>query len=524
MCVLAGGALAAEEAKPARPNVVVILADDLGYGDVQCYNPSRGKIPTPNLDRLAAQGMRFTDAHSSSGVCSPSRYTLLTGRYHWRTRLQSGIVGVFGGPLIAPERLTIAGLAKQQGYRTACVGKWHLGWDWPVAPGQRRLLQPGKGKGDEAAVTAEHLAAWGEVFAKPIAGGPTARGFDRYFGTDVPNWPPYCFIENDRTVGVPSEFLPKRLLGGKPQLASLPGPALKDWSLEGILPALAERACALIREAAAAKDAPFLLYLPLTTPHTPLAVNAAWRGKSGLDNAAADLIMETDDAVGRVLQALEAAGAAERTLVLFTSDNGFAPYVGAAELEARGHFPSGPLRGYKGDAWEGGHRVPFIVRWPGVVKAGSMCGQLAHQADVLATLADILSAPLPEGAGEDSFSLLPLLKGGGQPVREHAVSCSMSGVPSLRSGPWKLIAAATGAGAFNKQAGAEPATPVLLFNVGDDLGETKNLAAEQPARVAEMQALLERLIADGRSTPGTPQKNDVAVRRYPARGPEGQTR
>jgi arylsulfatase A-like enzyme len=487
----------------------------LGYGDVQCNNPQRGKIPTPQIDRLAAQGMRFTDAHSSSGVCSPSRYTLLTGRYHWRTRLQSGIVGVFGEPLIAPDRLTIAGLAKQHGYRTACVGKWHLGWDWPIPKEQRGLFQIGRGQDAAGPPTEAHLAAWREVFGQPIPGGPTTRGFDEYFGTDVPNWPPYCFLENDRTLGVPSEFLPRALLTN--HLASLPGPALKDWKLEPILPALGDHACEFITRQAQAEQ-PFLLYLPLTSPHTPLAVNEPWRGKSGLDNAAADLIMETDATVGRVLATLETAGVADRTLVLFTSDNGFAPYVGAGELEARGHYPSGPLRGYKGDAWEGGHRVAFLARWPGVVQPGSVCGQLVHQADVLRTLADILGARLPDNAGEDSFSILPLLQGGDQPVRAHAVSCSAGGVPALRSGAWKLIAAASGGGGWYQGPAPEPATPVLLYDLAEDIGEAQNLAAAHPDRVSQMKTLLEQVIADGRSTPGAPQKNDVEVRRYPQPG------
>ncbi|MCY2990000.1 MAG: arylsulfatase [Planctomycetota bacterium] len=505
--------LHAADAPAQKPNIVVILADDLGYGDVRCYNPERGKIPTPNMDQLAAQGLRFTDGHSSSGVCSPSRYTLLTGRYHWRTRLQAGIVGAFGEPLIAPDRLTIAGLAQQHGYRTACIGKWHLGWDWPISKEQRQLFQIGKGQDDEASPSGAHLAAWHEVFGQPIAGGPTTRGFDEYFGTDVPNWPPYCFIEHNRTVGVPSVFLPRALLQN--HLASLPGPALKDWKLEPILPALGDHACEFIARQAKARQ-PFLLYLPLTTPHTPLAVNAPWRGKSGLASAVADLVMETDATVGRVLHTLETSGVADETLVLFTSDNGFAPYVGAAQLEARGHYPSGPFRGYKGDAWEGGHREPFIVRWPGVVRPSSVCGQLVHQADLLATLADILGTKLPDNAGEDSFSLLPLLRGEDKPIRQHAVSCAMSGVPALRNGDWKLIAATSGSGGFNKnQPPLEPATPVLLYNLADDLGETNNRASEHPDRVTEMKVILERLIADGRSTPGAPQKNDVPVRRFP---------
>lgn len=488
-------------AEEPKPNILVILADDLGYGDVHCYNPQRGKIPTPNIDRLAAQGVRFTDAHSSSGICSPSRYALLTGRYHWRTRLQRGIVGVFGEPLIAPDRMTIGTLAKQHGYSTAAIGKWHLGWDWPIPENKRKLFTELDGKSGGAnqkgdtTLTDAHRAAWREVFSQPIPGGPTTRGFDEYFGTDVPNWPPYCFIENNRTLGIPSERLSAEKL--KKYQASRQGPALPGWTLEPILPALGDRACDFITRHAKAKK-PFLLYLPLTTPHTPLAVNEAWRGKSGLDNAAADLIMETDDVVGRVLNTLDESGVASQTFVLFTSDNGFAPYVGAADLEKRGHYPSGPLRGYKFDVWEGGHRVAFMARWPGVVKPGSVCNQLVHQTDILRTLADILGTELPDNAGEDSFSLLPLLKGDDKPVRPHAVSCAGAGTPGVRKGDWKFIP------------GKEPG----LYNLAEDIGETKNLANDKHELVAEMNALLEQLIIDGRSTPGAKQKNDVEVSRY----------
>ena len=504
-----------------KPNILVILADDLGYGDVHCNNPERGKIPTPNIDRLAAQGMRFKDGHSSSGVCSPSRYTLLTGRYHWRTRLQRSIVGVFGEPLIAPDRMTIGTLAKQQGYRTACIGKWHLGWDWPVTKEQRPLLSPLKQPDDEAgkpnkkaakdgaAATAEQIAAWRDIFSKPIAGGPTTRGFDLYFGTDIPNWPPFCFIENDRTLGIPTEFLPAEYM--VKNQASNQGPALKDWKLEGILPALGDRTIKFIDESVAKKE-PFLVYMPLTSPHTPLAVNPEWKDKSKL-NLFADFVMETDAVVGRVLDALEKSGAADNTLVIFTADNGCAPYIGVEDLEKMGHYPSGPLRGYKADAWEGGHRVPFMVRWPGVVKPGSVCNQLVYQADLIRTFADVFSMKLPDTAGEDSFSLMPLLKGEDKPIRENAVSASIGGTPALRSGTWKYIPA-PGSGGWGK--GGDQSQPVQLYNLAEDIGETKNLASAMPDKVAGMKALLEKLIADGRSTPGAQQKNDVEVVRYPS--------
>ena len=487
-----------------KPNILVIYADDLGYGDIQCYNPKRGKIPTPHIDKLASQGMQFTDAHSSSGVCSPSRYTILTGRYHWRSRLQRGIVRLWEAPLITPDRLTIGGLAKKHDYRTACIGKWHLGWNWPIPKEKMKYFNSKR----NAVATAEHRVAWKEVFSKPIGGGPLAVGFDEYFGTDVPNWPPYCFIENERTVGIPSEFGSSKLF--IKNQASQQGPALKGWALEPILPALGDRTAAFIRKESKTPE-PFLVYMPLTSPHTPLSVNDGWKGKSKL-NLYADFVMETDAIVGQVLDALEESGVAKNTLVIFTSDNGCAHYIGKSDLEKKGHYPSGPLRGSKADAWEGGHRVPFIVRWPGVVKYDSRCDQLVHQADLLATFAEILGTKLPKSVGEDSFSLMPLFKGGTGPVRENAVSASIGGTPSVRMGQWKYIPA-RGSGGWGK--GGDQSQPIQLYDLFEDLGESRNLAARNPKQVEIMKALLEKLIIQGRSTPGPKQKNDVKVVRYP---------
>jgi arylsulfatase A len=505
ICLAMPGLLSAQTA--SKPNVVVILADDLGYGDMQANNPERGKIATPHMDRLAAEGMRFTDGHSSSGCCSPSRYTLLTGRYHWRTRLQSGIVGVWDPPLIAEDRLTIGSLAKQHGYRTACIGKWHLGRDWPITAEQKPLLTGFGGKsGGGGQVTTEstpqHRDAWAEVFSQPIPGGPTARGFDLYFGTDVPNWPPYCFIENDRTVGVPSELLPAGKLVRNQ--ASIQGPAIPGWQLEGILPAIGDRAAKFIKDNDEVRQ-PYLLYLPLTAPHTPIAPNTEWKGRSPLDHPYADFVMETDAVIGRVLDAVRASSTADDTLVVFTSDNGCASYIGVPQLEARGHFPSGPLRDYKASVYEGGHRVPFVVRWPREVKAGTICRQLVLQADIIATLAEVLGTKLPDSAGEDSFSFLPLLKGRDELIRPHAINTACAGTPSLRQGPWKLVFAAD----------AKAMTDVQLYNLDDDLAESTNLAAAQPDRVKSMTMLMEQLIVQGRSTPGPRQKNDVRVKRYP---------
>ena len=494
----------------ATPNIVIIYADDLGYGDVSCYNPDRGKIATPHIDRLAAGGMRFTDGHSSSGVCSPSRYTLLTGRYHWRTRLQQGIVGLWGAPLIAADRLTLPKLLKRQGYRTACVGKWHLGWDWPIQA-ERDLF---RAKDKQAKATDEHRRAWRDVFSNPITGGPVTRGFDSYFGTDVPNWPPYCFIENDRTVGIPSHFLPVEQL--RRNQASIQGPALDGWTLPPILPRLGARASEFIVQAARGSE-PYFLYLPLTSPHTPLSVNAPWKGKSGL-NLYADFVMETDAIVGQVVDAIESTGTQQNTLILFTSDNGCAPYIGAADLESKGHYPSGPLRGYKSDVWEGGHRVPFIIHWPAVVAAGQICHHLVHQADVLATCAEIVGAKLPLDAGEDSHSIVPLLRGHDRAVRQHAISQSARGLLALRSGAWKLIVG-RGSGGWTQ---GDDAHPAQLYHLGDDLAETENLYRERPDIVDQLMTLLEKHVGDGRSTPGPNRQNDVVVRWRRFLSPEEQ--
>ncbi len=312
----------------------------------------------------------------------------------------------------------------------------------------------------------------------------------------MPNWPPYAFISDDRLVGLPDTLLPLGLL--RNHQASLQGPAIGDWKLERILPALVDEALKFVA-ASAASNTPFLLYMPLTTPHTPLAVNSAWKGRSGLDSPVADLVMETDDAVGRVLDALDDAGVTDNTLVVFSSDNGFAPYVGAKHLESQGHFPSGPFRGYKADAYEGGHRVPFLARWPGVVPAGTVARQLVHHADLLPTLAEIWGVPLPENAAEDGFSLLPILRGGQTPVREWSVSCAANGTPSVRHGTWKLLLSPT----------------MELYNLAKDPSETRNLAPEESKRVTEMRTHFEQLIANGRSNPGPPQKNDIPVERYP---------
>lgn len=508
-----------------HPNIIYFFVDDMGYGDVSSLNPE-GKIQTPNIDRLAGEGMTFTDAHSTSAVCSPSRYSVLTGRYNWRSTLQRGIVGPYGDPLIAKNRMTVPGFLKPHGYHSACIGKWHLGQGWDFAADEasfypRVVPQADDAEGGSAdfETTPEQRACWDEAFAKPTAGGPTTCGFDYYFGVDIPNWPPYCFIENDRTVGIPSEFLPSRLVGS--HLANMSGPAMPYWHFEQLLPTWAKKAEGYIAERAAA-DEPFFLYLPMTSPHTPLSVNKAFIGKSGLNNLYADLVIETDAILGRVLASLEAHGIADNTLVIFTSDNGCAHYIGAREdgdgnfesaLEPQGHCPSGPYRGYKSDAWDGGHRIPCIARWPSRIAPGSTCDQLVSLSDLMATCADIIGDTLPDTAGEDSVSLLPLLQGEDRPTRQHLVHHSIDGKFAIRDGHWKLVLC-PGSGGWTKndaEAAAEGLPLVQLYDLRADPGEQHNLQAKQPNRVRAMVTQLKQYVAQGRSTPGARRQNDTVV-------------
>ncbi|RYD23183.1 MAG: arylsulfatase [Verrucomicrobiaceae bacterium] len=465
------------EGRAATPNIVYILADDLGYGDLKFLNPE-SRIATPHMDKLAAEGMVFTDAHSTSSVCTPSRYSILTGRYSWRTRLQQGVPGGFAPPLIDKERLTVPALLKQQGYATACIGKWHLGMTFAKKP--------------DASI--------------PIPDGPVTRGFDRFFGISASlDMPPYAYVRNDRWTS-PLD-MEKELFKNRP------GPAASDFEAVNVLPDLTREAVSFIGEQAAAKK-PFFLYLPLTSPHTPLAPTKEWEGKSKL-GAYGDFLMQTDATVGQILAALEQGGVAGNTLVILTSDNGFAPMAGNRELEKQGHFPSGPYRGYKADIWEGGHRIPFIARWPGTIRPGTRSGALTSLGDLMATCADITGAKLPDTAGEDSISLLPVLRGeSGQPARDSIVHHSNTGRFAIRQGQWKLNFC-PGSGGWanpNDPAAVRQGLPaVQLYDLSTDPGEKENLQAEHPEIVTRLTALLEEQIRNGRSTPGEKQKNDAEI-------------
>ena len=502
-------------AKSTRPNIVYFFVDDMGYGDASCLNPD-GQIQTPYIDRLAREGMVFTDAHSSSAVCSPSRYSLLTGRYNWRSTLQKGIVGLYEPPLIPTDRLTVPAFLSQHGYHTACIGKWHLGQGWDFESDEKDF-HPLVPDADQQA-SPEQQQRWREAFSKPTSGGPTTRGFDYYFGVDVPNWPPYCFIKNNHTVGIPSEFLPSRLVGNN--LASFSGPAMPYWHFEQLLPTWAKQADRYIRQRAAAE--PFFLYLPMTSPHTPLSVNKPWIGKSGLNNLYADLMLETDDVFGQVLASLDKHGVADDTLVIFASDNGCAHYIGVSEdgrgsyekaMEPQGHHPSGPYRGYKSDVWDGGHRIPCLARWPGVIEPGTECSQLVCLSDLMATCAEIVDDTLPDNAGEDSISMLPLFCQDDSSGRNNLVHHSISGKFAIRDGQWKLVLCpGSGGWTYNDAEAAKAGMPLVqLYDMKDDPGERRNLQAENPDKVRELLALLRRQVADGRSTPGLPQANDVSV-------------
>ncbi len=475
-------------ADKSKPNIVYILCDDLGYGDVHCYNPERGKIATPNFDKMATQGMIFTDAHTSSSVCSPTRYGLLTGRYNWRSRLQSAVLHGFSDPLIAADRLTVPALLKAQGYTTAMIGKWHLGMGIPEKEGSPVIKE-----------------------------GPISRGFDSYFGISASlDMPPFAFIENDHFT--------EPLTTTKTWLRS--GPAAASFEAVDVLPTFTKKAVELITAQAKAGK-PFFLYLALNSPHTPIVPSKEWQGKSGLSDYG-DFVMETDWTLGKVLGAIDESGIGSNTLVVITSDNGCSPAAKIPDLQSKGHFPNGNLRGMKADVFDGGHRVPFIVRWPDRVKAGSRSDQTICHTDLMATCAGILNTKLPDTAGEDSFSILPALLGTDKaPLREAIVHHTINGSFAIRQGKWKLELCPGSGGWSDPKPGSkdEAGLPLTqLYDLTADLAEAKNLSAEHPAEVASLTKLLEQYIANGRSTPGAKQTNDaeIEIRKIPKAAKQGK--
>ena len=468
-----------------RPNIVILYADDMGYGDLAVQNPE-SKIATPHLDRLAREGTRFTDAHSSSGICSPSRYALLTGRYHWRKF--HAIVNSFE-PSVFDSELTLPAMLKQQGYRTACIGKWHLGWNWDA------IKKPGA-KPDPTAGYAPDAFDW----TKPIPGGPRDRGFDYYFGDDVPNFPPYTWFENDRVLTAPDaplKITPKTAEGA---WEARPGPMVSGWDFFAVMPKLTDKAVEWIT-AQRGKSEPFFLYLPFTSPHAPIVPSAGFAGKSKAGGYG-DYMEQTDASAGRILEAIEKNGFRDNTIVVFTADNGAERYA-YDRIRNFQHRSSGPLRGVKRDLWEGGHREPFVVRWPGVVRAGEVSAAMVSQVDLMATFAAITGYPLPAGAAEDSHNQLPVWKDRAPSPRHNIVHNTQPDGYAMRQDQWVLIAAKTGAVTrvppwFDQQFGyASHDQPGELYDLSADLGQKSNLYAQRPDKVAELQELLKKLRVKG---------------------------
>ncbi len=485
-------------ARPALPNFVLIVADDLGYGDVAALNPGC-KIRTPNIDRIAREGVVFTDAHSGSAVCTPTRYGILTGRYCWRTRLQRGVLWGYSPPLIPPDRLTLASLLKRHGYRTGAFGKWHLGLGWQTTDG--------KPLSDRSTEKGENVD-----YSRPIVGGPTDLGFDVFFGIPASlDMVPYVYIENDRVVEAPTE----RIAASSGYAFYRGGPIAPGFRHVEVLPTLTKKVTEFIRESVRRQPSkPFFAYFALTSPHTPILPTDKFLRKSGI-GPYGDFVMETDWAVGQVLDVLDELGVAENTLVVFTSDNGCSPAANFEHLAEFGHHPSYVFRGYKADIYEGGHRIPFLARWLGKIRPGSQCSDTVCLTDFLRTMAAVVRAELPEDAGEDSYNILPDLLGTAEgPIREATVHHSINGSFSIRRGRWKLELC-PGSGGWSeprpKKARELGLPKIQLYDLNQDIGERRNVADQYPWVVYELTALLDSYVKRGRSTPGPPQKNDVEV-------------
>ena len=474
-------------AAPAKlPNVVILYADDMGFGDLGANNPE-SKIPTPNLDRLCTEGTRFLDAHSSSGVCTPSRYALLHGRYHWRKF--HGIVNSFDEPVLDSDRVTLASLLAQKGYDTGCIGKWHLGWNWKDVrkPG---VSEPKKGEG-----YAPDAFDW----SKPVTGGPLSHGFKSYFGDDVPNFPPYAWFENDRVATPPTVPVkpPDNPLEG--HWEARPGPSVQNWDFYAVMPKLTQRAEQWIRSRDAAR--PFFLYFPFTSPHAPIVPAPEFRGKSKA-GAFGDFVVQTDDTVGRVLNALKEKGLEQDTIVIFSADNGAEAYA-YDRIRSFEHFSSGPFRGVKRDLWEGGHHVPMVVRWPGRVPAGRAAEGLMSQIDVYATVAAVVGAEVPNRSAEDSVNQLSFWKGEKPSARMSLVHNTNPKNYAVRLGDWLLVDAPTGGvskvpGWFDEQFGyAKNTAKGELYNMAADRAQKQNLYDSMPEKVAELKAELARIQSAG---------------------------
>ncbi|MEL7117829.1 MAG: arylsulfatase [Bacteroidota bacterium] len=489
--------------KQEHPNIILVLADDLGYGDLGAYT-EKCKIQTPHLDQIASEGILFTDAHTTSAVCTPTRYSILTGRYNWRSRLKNHVLTGKSKALISAERTTLASLLKKAGYHTAFIGKWHLGWDWGL-----------KDSTDFGGDGWGYKDFEGIDFSKPITNNPNDLGFDYAYGhSGSLDMPPYVYVENGKVTKIPDTTIS----ANTSYAFWRKGPISEDFIHEDVTPNFFRRSFDYIKKQAKT-DEPFFLYLPLPSPHTPILPTEVWQGKSGL-NPYGDFVMMIDDYMGQLAATIKAAGIEENTIVIFTSDNGCSPTANFDVLEQKGHAPNHIFRGHKADIYEGGHRVPFIVKWPDLIAKGTSSDQTICTADFLATFADIVGVPLQDTEGEDSYSLLPIFEQEKleTPIREATVHHSINGSFAIRKGDWKLIMCpGSGGWSFprpNNKAAIDSLPPLQLYNLKSDPSESKNLQAENQEKVVELKALLSKYIVEGRSTPGAPQENDPINRKW----------
>lgn len=511
VCLLLLGSVTATSLQAqtqSLPNVILVMADDLGIGDVQPTNDNC-KIKTPNLVAMASQGLTFMDAHTPSAVCTPTRYGLMTGRYNWRSRLGKGVLGGFSKHLIPAERATVGHLMRKAGYKTQMIGKWHLGWDWVKLPADP--IDPS----DDAATIRKKKRNTKVDFTKPVSNGPDINGFDGYYGhCGSLDMAPYVWVDTGKVTALPDRV--KGVTKAEDDYGWYrEGPMAPDFVIDNVLPHLFDKSQTFIKDNAPAAKAgkPFFLYLPLPAPHTPIVPVAPFKDASGM-NPYADFVMQVDHHMGQLMASLKESGIDDNTIVIFTSDNGCSPEANFELLEKFGHDPSGGYRGYKSDIFEGGHRVPLIVRWPGKIKAGQKTDALACLTDVYATLQELTGQPEEDQAGEDSFSLMNVFEGAKKSKRDSLVSHSIGGWFSIRSGDWKLCLCA-GSGGWSSPTEREALDGKLpamqLFNLKSDRGEQTNLAAEYPDKVESLVQLLGQQVADGRCTPGNPVKNDREV-------------
>ena len=469
-------------AAPIPPNIVIIVADDLGIGDLGCYNPDAATT-TPNLDRLARSGARFTDAHAPSAVCSPTRYGILTGRYCWRSSLKSGVLWTDDPLLIETDRPTIASELQAAGYHTAFVGKWHLG------------------------LGSEKPTDW----AGPIDAGPHTIGFDESVG--IPSSldiPPYCWFRDGVGDPPPSTTIEgsghRRRDGGGFWRA---GPIAEGFEHQEVLPKSIDESIRIIdRHAIERPSRPLFLELCLSAPHTPWLPGERWRGSSGAGHYG-DFVNQIDAEVGRLVAALDASGLGSNTLLVFTSDNG--AHWPPADIDRWGHASNLAWRGQKADIHEAGHRVPFLVRWTDVVDPNTVQDETICLTDLYATSLAVAgkegerrTADAADLGGEDSVDLVPMLKTGDAralEAREGIVHHSLDGMFAIRVGDWKLVEG-LGSGGFTaprRTSPPETGPTVQLYDLATDPGETTNLAAKNPAEVARLQAILDRVRVAPRS-------------------------